>query len=238
MAGGILPPRREVRVDASDSHFSLQLPLSRPSAQGVAIVSVRQLTIPREAKEALDAATNAWQKQDWKKVREQATRALALHPNYGAALSVLGFLDLQDGHLDLACTNLKRAIEDDPNSALAYVALGSAYNSMKQYDAALQTLSVLPSVSADNWQIHYELARSYVGLRNYESGLREINRSQQLSQHDPAVLHLAKAHVLLALHRNSEAATELETILRTQPNGPFASQAQSLLATLRAQKQR
>ena len=237
VAGGILPPRREVQVDASDSHFALQLPLSQPNAPGVETVSVQQLTIPRKAKEALNAATDAWQKQDWKKVREQATRALALHPDYGAALSVLGFLDLQDGKLDLACADLKRAIEFDANSALAYVTLGSAYNSMKQYDAALEALSVFPSVSPDNWQVHYELARSYIGLRNYQSGLHEINYSLQLAQHDPAVLHLAKAHVLLALRRNSEAATELEIILRAQPNGPFASEAQGLLATLRSHNQ-
>jgi tetratricopeptide (TPR) repeat protein len=133
---------------------------------------------------------------------------------------------------------LKRAIESDPNSALAYVTLGSAYNSMKRYDAALEALSVFPSVSADNWQVHYELARSYVGLRNYESGLREINYSLRLARQDPAVLHLAKAHVLLGLHRNSEAVPELETILRTQPHGPYAPEAQSLLATLRSHDQR
>ena len=235
VAGGILPPRREVQIDASDSHFAVELPLLQPNARGVETVSVRQLTIPRKAREALNAAMEAWQKYDWKKMREQATRALALHPDYGAALALLGFLDLQDGNPELACPELKQAIEFDPNSALAYVSLGSAYNSMKQYDAALEALSVFPSVSADNWQVHYELARSYIGLRDYESGLREINYSLQLAQHDPAVLHLAKAHVLLGMRRNAEAVPELETILRTQPHGPYAAEAQNLLATVRSQ---
>ncbi len=238
VAGGILPPRREVQIDASDSHFSVELPLLQPSAQGVETVSVRQLTIPRKAREALNAAMEAWQKYDWKKMREQATRALALHPDYGAALALLGFLDLQDGNLELASPELKRAIEFDPNSALAYVSLGSAYNSMKQYDAALEALSVFPSVSADNWQAHYELARSYIGLRDYGSGLREINASLRLSQHDPAVLHLAKAHVLLGMRRDAEAVPELETILRTQPRGPYAVEAQNLLARVRSQDRR
>ncbi len=178
---------------------------------------------------------DAWQKGDWKKMREQATRAVALHPDYGAALALLGFLDLQDGNPELACPELKRAIEFDPNSALAYVSLGSAYNSMKQYDAALEALSVFPSVSADNWQVHYELARSYIGLRRYESGLREVNTSLHLSRSDQGVLHLAKAHVLLGMRRNAEAIPELENILRTQPNGPYAAEAQKLLLTLRSQ---
>ena len=235
VAGGILPPQREVQIDASDSHFAVELPLLQPNAQGVETVSVRQLTIPRKAREALNAAMEAWQKYDWKKMREQATRALALRPDYGAALALLGFLDLQDGNLELACPELKRAIELDPNSALAYVSLGSAFNSTKQYEAALEALSVFPSVSADNWQAHYELARSYIGLRKYESGLREINYSLHLAPHDPAVLHLAKAHVLLGMRRNAEAVPELETILRTQPNGPYAAEAQNLLAAVRSQ---
>ena len=237
MAGGILPPRREVQIDASDSHFGVELPLSPPDARGVEIVSVQQLTIPRKASEALNAAMEAWQKYDWKRMRQQTTRALALHPNYGAALALLGFLDLQEGNPELACPELKRAIESDPNSALAYVSLGSTYNSMKQYDAALEALSVFPSVSADNWQAHYELARSYTGLRNYESGLREINSALHLAQHDPAVLHLAKAHVLLGLRRNSEAVSELETILRTRKDSPYAAEARNLLAAVRSHGQ-
>lgn len=234
VAGGILPPRREVQIDASDSHFAVELPLLQPNAQGVETVSVRQLTIPRKAREALNAAMDAWQKGDWKKMRQQATRAVSLHPDYGAALALLGFLDLQDGNPEQASPELKAAITFDPNSALAYVSLGSAYNSMKQYEAALEALSVFPSVSADNWRAHYELARSYLGLRNYEAGLREINYSLQIAQHDPAVLHLAKAHVLLGMRRNTEAVPELETILRTQPNGPYAAEARNLLLTLRS----
>jgi tetratricopeptide (TPR) repeat protein len=234
-AGGLLPPRREMQVDGGDSQTVLELPLSQLTAGET--VSVRQLTIPHNAKEALDAATDAWQKQRWKKARSEATQALSLYPGYGAALALLGFLDLQDGNLELACTNLKRAIESDPNSALAYVALGSAYNSMKRYEAALEALSVFPSIAADTWQVHYEQARAFIGLRKYELGLREIDASQRLAQQDPAVLHLGKAHALLGLHRNSEAAAELETIVRKQPNGPYTSDAQSLLATLRSQKQ-
>jgi tetratricopeptide (TPR) repeat protein len=235
VAGGLLPPRREMLVDAGDSQTVLELPLSQLHAGET--VSVRQLTIPHNAIEALDAATDAWQKQQWKKARVQATQALLLYPGYGAALALLGFLDLQAGDLEQACANLKRAIESDPNSALAYVALGSAYNSMKRYEAALEALSVFPSVSADSWQVHYEQARAFIGLREYELGLREIDSSQQLAKQDPAVLRLGKAHALLGLHRNSEAAAELETIVRNQPNGPYTSDAQSLLAALRSQKQ-
>ena len=102
VAGGILPPRRDAQVDASDSHVALQLPLSQPNEGSGETVSIQQFTVPRKARAVLNAATEAW-----KKVREQATRALALHLNYGAALSVLGFLDLQDGSLEVTCANLK-----------------------------------------------------------------------------------------------------------------------------------
>jgi tetratricopeptide (TPR) repeat protein len=234
VAGGILPPRREVQVEGGDSQAVLELPLSQPNVRET--VSVGELTVPRQATDALNAATEAWQRQDWKKARTEATRALALYPDYAAALSLLGFLDLQDGKLELACADLTRAIKSDPNSALAYLALGSAYNSMKRYETALEALSVFPSVSADTWQMHYELARSYLGLRKYELGLLEINDSQRLAQQDPAVLHLGKAHALAGLHRNSEAVAELETLLRKQPKGPYASDAQNFLAALRSQK--
>jgi len=56
--------------------------------------------------------------------------------------------------------SLKQAIESDPNSALACLSLGSAYNSMRHCDTALEALSAFSGVAADNWQLHYELARS------------------------------------------------------------------------------
>lgn len=234
VAGGILPPRREVQVEGGDIQGVLELPLSQSKVHET--ISVGELTVPRQAKDALNAAAEAWQKQDWKKARAQAMRALALHPKYAAALSMLGFLDLREGNWEQACTNVKGALESDPNSALAYLTLGAAYNSMKRFEAALEALSVFPSVSADTWQVHYELARSYIGLRKYELGLLEINSSQKLTKQDPAVLHLGKAHALAGLHRDSEAMEELEALLRKQPNGPFAPDAQNFLAVLRSQK--
>jgi tetratricopeptide (TPR) repeat protein len=235
VAGGLLPPRREMQVDGGDSHAVLELPISQLKAGET--VSVRQLTVPRKAQEALEAASDALQKQDWTKARAQATRALTLHPDYAAALSLLGYLDLQDGNPEMASDDVKRAIETDPNSALAYLTLGSAYNSLKRYEAALEALSVFPSVSADTWQLHYEVARSYMGLRKFELGLIEINLAQKLAPQDPAVLILGKAHALAGLHRNSEAIAELEMLLHKQPKGPFAPDAQSFLAILRSQKQ-
>jgi len=235
VAGGLLPPRQEMQVDAGGGQTVLELPLSQ--ARAADMVSVRQLSLPRKARETLDSAMDAWQKQQWKKARTQATQALSLYPDYAAALALLGFLDLQDGHLETASENLKRAIESDPNLALAYVALGSAYNSMSHYEAALETLSVFPSIAADTWQVHYELARAFIGLRKYALGLREIDSSLGLLKQDHAVLRLARAHALLGLHRDSEAVAELEAIVRKDPKGPYASDAQSLLADVHSHKQ-
>jgi len=236
VAGGILPPRREVQMDGHDSQFTLQLPLSPPNGRSSPTVSVQQLTMPRQAIDALNAATEAWKKYDWKRARTQATRALELQPGYGAALSILGFLDLQDGKLELACADLKHAIESDPGSGLAYLTLGATYNSMKRYEEAVEALSVFPSVAVDTWQVHYELARSFIGLRKYELGLQEIGQAQRLTHDDRPLLRLGKAHALLGLHRSSEATAELETILLKQPDSPFASDARTLLSAVRSQK--
>lgn len=233
VAGGVLPPRRELQVDGGSGQAVLELPLSQFG--GHETVSVGELKVPRQAKEALNAASDAMRRQDWRKARTQAMRAVTLQPGYAAALAMLGYLDLQEGNLETASASAREAIQSDPNLAFAYLTLGTAYNSMKRYEAALQALSVFPSVSADIWQLHYELARSYMGLRKFELGLNEINSSQRLAGKDPAVLHLGRAHALAGLHRNSEAVAEVETVLQKQPHGPYASDAQNLLATLRSQ---
>lgn len=236
VAGGILPPRETVRVGNAVSVLSLTLPLSLAESVGSShAVSVQQLSVPHGAQEALDKASGAWRRGDLKKAHELASHALAVDPSYGRALALLGFLDLQEGNAAVAAGELKQALTFDPDCPLAYVTLGSALNSMRQYIAALQALSVFPSVSADMWQAHYETARSYMGLRNFELALQELNRAQQLAREDPEVLHLGKAHALLALHRSPEAVIELQTVVRKDPAGAYATEAKTFLTSLEAQ---
>jgi Flp pilus assembly protein TadD len=236
VAGSLLLPSRRVKVDTPDTTVALRLPitLKQSARRDDVTVSVQQLNVPQEAQEVLHRAYQAWERNDPKRSRPLAVRALQLHPDYGAALSLLGILDLNDGHPDIAISSLQVALRYLPNSPRTYLALASALNALGRNDEALDALSIMAKVSPDIWQMRYEIGRAYVGMGRYQAAMGEFNLGQMLAQQDLLVLHVGKAHAFLGMRDNIAARAELEVVLQKSPDGPFAAESRHLISELDA----
>lgn len=237
VAGGILVPPKRVQIGSSDATLVLSLPITLPQVAGRRndTVSVQQLNIPEKAKEALHKAYEAWERNDIKQSRALAIRALQLHPYYGPALSLLGMLELQDGHPADAIIGLLQAVQYNPNSPRTYLALGSAYNELHKNTDALHALSIMATLLPDSWQLHYEVGRAYLGKARFEAAMEEFKHAQQLAPRELMVVHVGKAHALLGLHDYSGARAEFETVIRKSPEGPYAAESRELVVILDSQ---
>lgn len=237
VAGAILLPTRRVNIDGSSATLVLKLPITLPQLPGRQdeTVSVEQLSVPEKAREALRKAYEAWERNDAAQSRMLAIRALQLHPYYGPALSLLGILELNDGHPADAIIGLQQAVQYNPDSPRTYLALASAYNELHNNTDALHALSIMAKFLPDSWQLHYETGRAYLGQGRFDSALNEFNRAQQLVQPQRAVLHVAKAHALLGLRNYPAARAELETVIRSSPDGPYAAESRQLAVLLDSQ---
>ena len=238
VAGGIpLPPKR-VQIDASKPTLALQLPFTLPEVAGYGSnsVSVGQLTVPEKAREALRRAYEAWDRKDTKQSRMWAIRALQIHPYYGPALSLLGILEVDEGHPADAIIGLQQALQYNPNSPRTYLALASAYNELHNNTDALYALSIMAKLLPDSWQLHYEVGRAYLGQARFNAALEEFNRAQQsAAQRVPEEIHIGKAHALLGLRNYPAARAEFETVIRKSPNGPYAAESRQLAVLLDSQ---
>jgi Flp pilus assembly protein TadD len=237
VAGAILLPPKQVQINGSRSTLELQLPITLPQVAGRRndTVSVNQLSVPDKAQEALRKAYEAWEKNDTKQSRMQAIRALELHPYYGPALSLLGILELQEGHPADAINGLQQAVQYNPNSPRTYLALGSAYNELHQNANALYALSIMAKLLPESWQLHYEVGRAYLGQGRFQAAMDEFNRGQQIAPREVAVLHVGKAHALIGMRNYPAARAELETVIRKSPDGPYASESRELAVVLDSQ---
>ncbi len=236
VAGGILLPPRRVQLNSPASTLVLRLPLSLPQAgRAYDTVSVEQLTVSERAQTALRKAYEAWERMDIQQSRAQAMRALQLHPNYGPALSLLGVLQLRDGHPEDALISLLQAVQTNASSPRTYLALSSAYNELHQPSQALYALSIMAKLSPESWQRHYEAGRAYLGQSHFQEAIDEFNRAQQVAPHEIAVLRVGKAHALLGLHDYTSARNELETVVRESPADPYAVEARQLALVLDSQ---
>jgi tetratricopeptide (TPR) repeat protein len=188
--------------------------------------------IPRRAQEEQRSAIKAAETGHWIEARIHVVKALASCSSYAAALALLGLIDMHQGDLSSAEKELKLAISNDPQLSSAYVNLASVYSSRKQYLLAQQVLSVLPSLGPLTWNAHYEIARAYQGAGAYDAALDEINHALAIASDDPPILHLAKAHVLLALKRQQDALFELKMTLRRDDQGTYAEQVRAAASAL------
>ena len=210
----------------------LKLPITLPQGEAGQTVSVEQLSVPEKVQETLRKAYEAWERKDIAQSRTLAIRALQLKPYYGPALTLLGILELSEGHPADAIIGLEQAVRYNPNSPRMYLALASAYNELHRNADALNALSLLSKLTPQSWQLHYENGRAYLGFGRYQAALDEFALAQKFSSQDLTVLHIGKAHAQIALRNYAAARAELETVLRKSPNGPDAAEAHKLSLAL------
>lgn len=234
VAGGLLIPATRILISNASTTLVFKLPITLPQVEGGSdgTVSVEQLSVPQRVQETLRKAYEAWERKDLAQSRKLANRTLQLRPSFGPALSLLGMLELADGHPADAIVWLQQAVQYSPNSPRTYLALGSAYNALHCNTDALHALSIMAKLLPGNWQLHYELGRAHLAQGRYQMSIEEFNRAQQLAPQELMVLHLGKAHALVGLHNYSAARAELETVIRKSPNGPYFAQSRELAVVL------
>lgn len=223
------------RVDLSsvNSSVSLRLPATSNAAandgNGRQTVSVAQYKVPEAAREELRKAREATLKKKLDEAQLHLEKSLGLDPDYADALTLRAILRLDAKDAEGAVTDLQKAIQSDGNYAMAYMVLGSAFNTQLKFDEAIRALQRGESLAPDSWQVYFEMGRAYAGKTDYEAAVRQLDRAQSLAPQEYPVIHLIRAHALMGLTRYSDAIADLETYLSKNPNGPDAEQAHKML---------
>jgi predicted Zn-dependent protease len=94
-------------------------------------------------------------------------------------------------------------------------------------DATAAFSTAVTTMMRDVWQVHYEMARTFMEKHQYALAL---NISDAALRTDPGtLLQVAKADALIGLGRYQEAAAELRTYLQYQPASQVSQGAHDLL---------
>jgi tetratricopeptide (TPR) repeat protein len=197
-------------------------------------VSVRELSIPREAWREFEEAQKALGKRDVTAAVAHLTRAIELAPLFSVAWNHLGTIAYQNGQYVEAETDFRKGLEAEPDAYAPLVNLGGVLINLAKWDQALEynRQAVLKSP-------HDALANSQLGMAYFYAG--ELGPAEKYlaaaKQIDPA--HFSHPQVLLAeihVRRNDPeaAAAELDDLLRRHPDLPDALKIKARIAELRA----
>jgi tetratricopeptide (TPR) repeat protein len=166
--------------------------------------------------------------------QNHVAKALEIYPQYADALTMRAILKLAARNAEGAVQDLEQAIQYDGSYAMAYLVLGSAFNSEAKFDDAIRALQRGETLSPDAWQAYFEMGKAYLGKTDYPAALHQLDRAQSLAPPDYQLIRLIRAHVLMQMDRYAEAVTDLQTYLDKNPEGADAELAQKMLDEAKA----
>lgn len=164
-------------------------------------------------------------------------QALQISPNFYQALSRLGAEYVERKEYAKSLPYLVKAIDINQRSYSSFYALAYACYQLNQITEAVEAAraaAVLKPASI-NSQLLYGTVLRING--NYDKSEKALQQAKNLSKKTPvAEIHWQLALLYNKLERNKEAAAELETYLKIQPNSPNKKEVEDLIGKLKTAK--
>lgn len=216
---GLSESRERVHVAGLDASVTLRMPhMSDSVPAGQSTISVAAMKVPDKARKEFEKAREALIKNNVEESRSHLAKALSIYPQYSDALTLRGVTAMVANDLKSAADDLNAAIQHDANNAMAYVAMGSLYNTSQRFDDALRALDRGVALNPTSWQAFFEMSKAELGKGDFEAALRKASKAEQLvgRVYDP--IYLIKAHAMLGLKNYPAAITEFEKYLSSEKN--------------------
>jgi Tfp pilus assembly protein PilF len=214
--------------------FDLRDTGAEPTFEHLASVSVRELSLPKEARREYEDAQRALGRRDVSTAIAHLKRAVELAPQFSAAWNHLGTIAYQTGQYVVAEADFRKGLAADPDAYAPLVNLGGVLINLGKWDEALEYNRRAVLASPNDALANSQLGTVYFYTGDLDSAQKHLTTAKQI---DPT--HFSHPQILLAeihLRRNEQeaAAQELQDLLERHPDLPNASKIKEEVARLRA----
>ena len=191
-------------------------------------VSAKTLSVPEKAWGHVRSAQREFSEGNLSAASVEIDRSLQIDPHFARAFSMRALMKLAMRDASGAVADAERAVSIDPLDGGAYLVLGTAYNSLHEFEKAEQAERQALGLNPDSWQAQLELTKSWYGRGQFVLALRELD----LLQRDFPDVHLLRGNLLTHLGRGQEAAQEFALFLEQAPNDPRTEQIKRIIAAV------
>jgi Tfp pilus assembly protein PilF len=204
--------------------------------------------VPKVALESYQKGTAATQKNDLSAATEFMQQSVAAAPTFDLALNDLGLLYIKQNQWHSATETFEAFLKLKPGDATAQMHAGMAlYNegvelmNQKKFEDAEVKFNAceahlreaiklkLPGPSA-----HYYLGMMLLKFKAYDEAAKELELSITNGGDAVPLTHRLLAGVYVNLHKNKEAADELEKFLKLEPKAADAEKIKTSIKELRS----
>ncbi len=128
---------------------------------------------------------------------------------------------------DLAETELRRTLTQDPNLAAAHSLLALCLSRREEYQEATREAEAAIGLAPDDWFAHYAMAQVFCDRKRQKEASRAVREAVRLNPHDPAPWGLL-ALVEYGMHRWSQSLAAAEQGLAVDPEDSRCANARSM----------
>lgn len=189
---------------------------------------------PKTARKEFSQGDKALKARDLKKARLHLEKAVEEYPCYARAQAALAEIDVADHQPDSAEASLKKAIQCDGNFVDSYYMLAQVYITENKFTDSESILHQGLRLSPSAWSLHYQMGRTHIGMEKYREALHDFEEAQAVHPNMPASFHAQFANAYMATGEYDKALAEIDTYLRLDPTGRFASSARKTAESLRS----
>jgi len=232
---GYEPIRESVEITFFDRR-GLMLYLKKVATSGNAktraTVSVRQLSIPTEAREAFREGRRLLREKDAKGSLAHFQQAVERFPGYYEAYEQMGLAYWDLGQPEQAEQAFRKSIELSGNAfAKPHYSLAALLCTHAKFQEAEGFARQAAAIDPNDWEGHFYLARALLGLDHLAEAEKSIRAAKTLEP-DRAKIYLLAADIHLRTHDDAALLKDLEEYLRLEPNGPKSAQARAMREAL------
>ena len=229
---------RELREEVNFSNrppVGIQLSLKRDAGSpgekvGTGpVVSTRELSIPRRAREAMTRGLSLLnEKSDYKGSVSQFQRAVREYPQYYEAYLQMGIAYMKMGDTAKSEEALRTSIDlSQRQYPDALTHLASFYSAEKRFADAEPLAREAVTLEPDSCEAHQELARALHGLDRSDEAEASALEAARIQADNPQT-YLILANIHLKLRKFPELIRDLDTFLQLAPEAPEADQARQM----------
>lgn len=212
--------------------YSVQIRLRLKSSEPITKGVISANDPPQAAVDLYNKALESVKGGNRGKAIEQLKGALAIHPNFTAALNGLGVQYLRLGKYEAASEAFTKALKLAPDSFNLHLNSGiSLFSLNKHAEAETQFAAALAKNEASG-TAHLYRARALIALNRLDDAALDLKRAIEIGGDDVKLAHRYLAGIYVEKGENVEAVKQLELYLLVSPDSKESEQIKNLIKEL------
>ena len=212
--------------------YNVQIHLRPKVGQPVTTGVVSALETPKAAVDLYNKALESVKAGERDKAIEQLKAAIAIHPQFVAALNGLGVQYLKLGNYQSAFEAFNAALTLSPDSFILHLNCGIALFNLNRYAEAEKDLSAALLKTENSGSTHVYRGRTLIALKRFDDAAKDFKRAIEIGGDDVKVAHRYLAGIYVEKGDTAQAVKELELYLKVSPDSKETDQIKNLIKEL------